>query len=305
MGRAGLGIGPFRSSISMRRAGRRLRYGARSSTGRGRSGGRRAGRAQRSRESFNGQGTRRRAHPRHDARAVGTHLHAAPRLVRRGRAQGRAARRRRRDPRPAPGHPRRGQPLLHDAEPQQAQHHPQHQDRARQGDLHPPRRGVRRAGGELRPRRARSHGVLLGADPGDQPAHRLCIGQGLRAGPLPGLQGLRERGAVHRRLGEHHRIRRRPAAGDRRPDRRLRHRSPPRAGDRHRTLPSGEERARAARRVRDAGRGAEPVPGEDARSAASRPRAAEGVSAVSERHVRGPPRRVRGTRPAAGSPAGW
>ncbi len=59
-----------------------------------------------------------------------------------------------------------------------------------------------------------------------------ALGQGLRPRPLRGLQGLRERRPVHGRLGLHHRLPRRPAAGDRRADRRLRHR--PASGARHR-----------------------------------------------------------------------
>ena len=199
--------------------------------------------------SFHGQGTRRRAYPGHDARAVGAHLHAAC------------------SPGSAPTCSRSSAPGVGDATRGPAARLPDvdslyftmlnHNKRSitlntktdrGKADLQAPHRGVRRAGGELRPRRARSHGVLLGADPGDQPAHHLRVGQGLRAGSLRGLQGLRERGPVHRGFGEHHRIRRRPPAGHRRPDRRFGHRSPSRARDRHRALPPREERARAARR---------------------------------------------------------
>ena len=92
------------------------------------------------------------------------------------------------------------------------------------------------------------------------PAHHLCLGQGLRPRSLRGLQGLRERRAVHRRRGQHHRFRRRPADRHRRPDRRFRHRAAPGFGHRHRALPAGEERPRPARRLRHAGRRAQPLP---------------------------------------------
>ena len=71
----------------------------------------------------NEQGTGRRPHPGFHARAVGTDVHAAARVVRRRRDQGRARGRRRHHARAAARHPGRGQPLLHDAEPQQALDH--------------------------------------------------------------------------------------------------------------------------------------------------------------------------------------
>ena len=80
-----------------------------------------------------------------------------------------------------------------------------------------------------------------------EPAHDRGLGQGLRPRPLRGLQGLRERGAVRRRLGLDHRLPRRPAAGDRRADRRLRHRPAPGAGHRQRALPAQPHRPRPAR----------------------------------------------------------
>ncbi len=82
--------------------------------------------------------------------------------------------------------------------------------------------GLRRAGGEFRARRARPHGLHLGAHPGTEPAHDHGLGQGLRPGPVRGLQGLRERRAMRRRRGLDHRFRRRAAAGDGRADRRQR-----------------------------------------------------------------------------------
>ena len=75
----------------------------------------------------NGESVRRGSDSRFHARAVGSDMHAAARLVRRRRDQGRARRRRRHHARPAARHPGRRQPLLHDAEPQQALDHRRHQ----------------------------------------------------------------------------------------------------------------------------------------------------------------------------------
>ena len=159
--------------------------------------------------------------PRLHARAVGADLHAAARLVRRRRDQGRARRRGRRHARPAARHAGRGQPLLHDAEPQQALDHRQHEEPEGQGGPRGAGEEVRRAGRELRARRARPHGLHVGAHPGAQPADDRRVGQGLRPGPVRGLQGLRERRAMRGRLGVDDRLRRRPAARHRRADRRL------------------------------------------------------------------------------------
>ena len=128
---------------------------------------------------------------------------------------------------------------------------------------------VRRAGRELRARRARPHGLHLGAHPAAQPAHDRRLGQGLRPRPLRGLQGLRERRAVRRRLGLDHRLRRRPAARDRCADRRQRHGPAP--GPRHRrgAVPTQHDRSRPEGARRDAGRRAEPVPRQAARPAAA------------------------------------
>ena len=57
----------------------------------------------------------------------------------------------------------------------------QHQDAEGQGDSRRADQDVRRAGRELRTRRTRPHGLLLGAHPGDQPAHDHRVGQGLRS----------------------------------------------------------------------------------------------------------------------------
>ena len=101
-----------------------------------------------------------------------------------------------------------------------------------QGDHRAADQALRRAGGELRARRARPHGLHLRAHPRAQPAHDRRLGQGLRPGPVRGLQGLRERRPVRRRLRLDHRLPRGPAARHRRADRRFRHRPASRA--RHR-----------------------------------------------------------------------
>ena len=98
--------------------------------------------------------------------------------------------------------------------------------------------------------------------------------EGLRPRPLRGLQGLRERRAMHRRLGLHHRLPRRPAARHRRADRRLRHRPASGARHRHRPLPPHHVRQGPARHLRHAGRRAQPGARQDARPAAPRARPA-------------------------------
>ena len=116
-----------------------------------------------------------------------------------------------------------------------------------QGDPRAAGQALRRAGRELRARRARPHGADLGAHPQAQPAHDRRVGEGLRPRPLRGLQGLRERRAMRRRLGLDHRLPRRPAARHRRADRRQRHRPASRARHRHRAL-SAHHAPAAARR---------------------------------------------------------
>ena len=122
-----------------------------------------------------GQGTGRRQNPGLHPRAVGADLHAAARVVRRRRDQGGAAGRGRHHARPAAGRAQRGQPLLHDAEPQQALDHHRQQEQEGHGDPRAAGQDLRRAGGELRARRARPHGAHLGAHPAAQPAHDLCF----------------------------------------------------------------------------------------------------------------------------------
>ena len=233
------------------------------------------------------QSTGRRPHPRLHACPVRADLHAAARLVRRRRDQGREGRRGRRHARPAARHPRCRQPLLHDAQPQQALDHGQHQGPEGQGSRRPADQVVRRAGRELRARRARPHGLHLGAHPFAQPAHDRRLGEGLRPGAVRGLQGLRERRPVRRRLGVDDRLRRRPAAGHRRADRRLRHRAAPRARHRRRALPAQHDGQGPEGARRDAGRRAQPLPRQAARPAAPRAhRRDDGIPAVPRRRLR-------------------
>ncbi len=196
--------------------------------------------------------------------------------------QGRASGHRRHHARPAARHSERRQPLFHHAQPQQALDHPRHQAPQGQGGARGADQGLRRAGGEFRPGRPRPHGVHLGARPAAQPAHDHGLGQGLRPRPLRGLQGLRERGAMRRRRGLDHRLRRRPAAGDRRADRRQRHRPASGARHRRRALSAQHHRPGPAGARGDAGRRAQSLPRQAARPAAPRARAAEGIPAVPE-----------------------
>ena len=146
---------------------------------------------------------------------------------------------------------------------------------------------MRRAGREFRAGRARPHGLHLGAHPGAESGDDRRFGQGLRPRTLRGLQGLRKRRAVRRRVGVDHRFRRRPTSGHRRADRRLGHRPASRARHRRRALSAQDHRARPARPRGDAGRRAQPLPGKAARSAAPGPDARDGgIPAVSERQVR-------------------
>ena len=192
------------------------------------------------------QGARGREDPRLHARPVGPDLHPAAGMVRRRRDQGRAAGPGRHHARPAGRRAGRGQPLFHDAEPQQALDHAQFQEQGRHAGARAPGEDLRRAGRELRARRARSHGPHLGAHPRLEPAHDRRLGQGLRPRHLRGVQGLRERRAVRRRLGLDHRLPRRPPAGDRRADRRQRHRPAPGARHRLRAVSSATAPAAAS-----------------------------------------------------------
>ncbi len=128
--------------------------------------------------------------------------------------------------------------------------------------------------------------------------------KGFGPGPVRGVQGLRERRAMRGRLGLDHRLRRRPALGDRRADRRQRHRAASGARHRRRALSAQHHRARSARAGGDAGRRAEPVPREAARPAApGAHRGHEGISAIPARQVRRAPCRAPPTPRAAASRA--
>ena len=107
------------------------------------------------RGGYGGKRTRRSSHPRFHARAVRADVHAAARLVRGGRHQGREGRERRCDPRAAPRHSGRRQPVFHHVEPQQALNYARYQERARQESARTAGQALRRAGrGISRPGRS-------------------------------------------------------------------------------------------------------------------------------------------------------
>ena len=175
------------------------------------------------------------------------------------------------------GRPRRRQPVLPGAERQQAEPHPQSQDRGRQGAVPPGDRPGRRAGGEFRPRRARSPRPRLGGAARAEPAPDLRHHQGLRhLRPLCRVQELRaDRPGDGRRDGGD-RLPREPAHLHLPRDRRFRHRDA--HGDRHPGRPAAapQHGAGPARGSLDAGCGGEPDPGQPARPPALRPPAAAG-----------------------------
>ena len=142
---------------------------------------------------------------------------------------------------------------------------------------------MRRAGGEFRPRRARPHGADLGAHPQAQSAHDRRLGEGIRPGPIRGLQGLRERRAMRRRRGFDNRLPRGAAARYRRADRRLRHRVASRARHRQRAVSARPHRPRPEGAVRHAGRRAQSCAREIARPAAPQARAAHRIQPIRRR----------------------
>ncbi len=166
---------------------------------------------------------------------------------------------------------------------------------------------LRRAGRELRARRARPHGLHLGAHPGAQPAHD-------RAPRSRASARVPTRTARSTRTS-----RNAPAARPRRPASATARRwSPaPRSaipapacisalGIVTALYPAREDRPRPAGHLRHAGRRAQPLPREAARPAASRARPAQGIQPVRRGHPvrrRGAARRQRfGRRPARPHP---
>src|SRR5579885_3248059 len=104
-------------------------------------------------------------------------------MIRRRRDQGRASGRRRHHARSVARHTERRFALLHDAQSQQAVDHDRLEASAGQARARRADQGVRRAGGEFRAWRARSHGTDVGAYPQAQPAHDRRLGQGFGPGP--------------------------------------------------------------------------------------------------------------------------
>ena len=120
---AALALGPVPRRPGFASAATRSRNGgSRSSPGRQRSG------------NWNEQGSRRRPHSRHGPCPGGADRDAAPGLDGRRRDQGRDAGARRHHPRPIARRQGRRQPLFHDAELEQAQHHDQPEVAGRQED---------------------------------------------------------------------------------------------------------------------------------------------------------------------------
>ena len=170
----------------------------------------------------------------------------------------------------------------------------------------PADRQLRRAGRELRPRRARPHGHHLGAHPGLNPRMIVASVKGFGPGPYEDCKVYENvaqcAGGSASTTGDA----RRPADGHRRADRRQRHRPAPGAGHRRRAVPAHAQRPRPEGAGADAGRRAQPVPRQAARPAAPGAHAHHArVSAVPRRQVRrrGAARRQRlGRRPARRDP---
>ena len=99
--------------------------------------------------------------------------------------------------------------------------------------------------------------------------------KGFGPGPFRGLQGLRDDRAGDGRFDEHDRFRGWTADQHRRANRRLGHRNAHGGGDSCRALSAHPHRARATRRSRDAGLGAQSVPRQASRPAAAGARAAD------------------------------
>ena len=169
----------------------------------------------------------------------GPDLHAAAGLARRRRHQGRTPRRGRRHARPAARHPRRGQPVLHDAEPQQALDH-----------RSTPRS---RAARQVLDRLIKSCDVLVeNFAPGAldrmgitwehiqelNPRMIVASVKGFGPGPYEDCKVYENVAQCAGGSASTTGFRRRPADGHRRADRRQRHRPAPGAGHRRRAVPA-------------------------------------------------------------------
>ena len=129
------------------------------------------------------------------------------------------------------------------AQQQQALADARHQDARGQGNPREADPGLRRDGRELRPRRARSHGLHLEAHPRAEPEDDPRLGQGLlRRPPLRRPEGLRERRPVRRRRRLDDRLLGRPAHRQRRRARRQQHRHAPRHRHPDRAAPARQDR---------------------------------------------------------------
>ena len=211
---------------------------------------------------------------------------------------------RRHHARPAAGRAERRQPLFHHAQPQQALDHARFQEQAGHEGAGAPGEDLRRAGRELRARRARPHGAHVGAHPPLNPRMVVASVKGFGPGPYEDCKVYENvaqcAGGSASTTGFH----RRAAAGDRRADRRFRHRPAPGARHRLRALPAQPHRPRPARARGHAGRRAEPLPRKTARPAAPGARSAEGIQRSTARTSRSARRcRAPATIRAAASPA--
>jgi hypothetical protein len=235
----------------------------------------------------NEQGTGWRAHPGFHARAIGTDVHAASRMARRRCDQGGEGGGGRYHARPASRHSGCRQPLLHDAQPQQALDHRRREASEGQGDSRGAGQALRRPRRKFRAGCARPDGSHVGSHQRAQSADDRRIGQGVRSRAVRGLQGVRERRAVRGGLRVDDRFRRWSAARHRRADRRFGYRASSRARHRRRALPAQHDGSRSESSCCDAGRRAQSLSREASRSAAARAHRRDGrVPAVSERQVR-------------------
>ena len=177
------------------------------------------------------------------------------RLARRRRDQGREPARRRAGTPRVDRHAGRRFALFPAAEREQAQHHLQSQERARQGAAAGDDPAGRRVHRELRAGRDRAPRLRLRRGQPAQPEDRLRHDQGLRPGqPLRAVPVLRHDRAGDRRHHEHHRRAGRPPDQAGHDDRR--HRHGPALRDRHprRPVPVPADRPGPARPGGDAGR---------------------------------------------------
>ena len=159
------------------------------------------------------------------------------------------------------------------------------QEQEGHGDPGAPDQDLRRAGRELRARRARPHGLTWERIQELNPRMIYASVKGFGPGPYEDCKVYENVAQCTGGVGLHHRLPRWPAAGDRRADRRQRHRPAPGARHRHGALSPHQDAARAsASRCAMQDGVLEPGAREDARPAAPRARAAHGIQPARRRH---------------------